>query len=258
MRLIILGSGSSSGTPALDLGWGDCDPNNPRNRRLRPAVLVEHAGTRLLVDTPPDLREQLLTAGVNRLDAVLFTHGHADHLHGIDDLRGINRTMGRALDAYGDARTLDETRRRFGYVFEPLPSIETGYYKPVLIPHEISPGDAFRVGEVDITVFGQDHGYGDTLGFRFGPIAYSTDLTTLPEEAFHSLAGVHTWIIGTLGETPHPTHAHVDKALGWIARIKPTRAVLTHLGVNVDYETLRAKLPPGVEPAYDGMVLETA
>jgi phosphoribosyl 1,2-cyclic phosphate phosphodiesterase len=258
MQITILGSGNSSGTPALDYGWGKCDPANPRNRRLRPSILVSDGDIQVLVDTSPDLREQALRADIHQLDAVIFTHAHADHLHGIDDLRPLNRAMKRAIDIYADQPTLAEIQRRFGYVLEPLSDGNDSYYKPVLIPHEIAAGEQFHIRDMPITVFGQDHGFGETLGLRFGPFAYSTDVTGLDEAAFGALDGVRLWVIGTLTEQPHPTHAHVEKALEWIERVGPERAVLTRLSASLDYETLRAKLPGNVQPAFDGMVLEVA
>ena len=256
MRVTILGSGSSSGTPAVDLGWGACDPANLRNRRLRPSILVEQGTSRLLVDTSPDLRQQLLNVDINRLDAVLFTHGHADHLHGIDDLRPVNRAMKRSLDIYADRQTLDEIRSRFGYVFEPLVSGVDTFYKPVLVPHEIAPGQRLSIAGIPIAAFRQDHGFSDTLGFRFGPIAYSTDLTDIPDDSFKALEGIQVWIVGTLADTAHPTHAHVQKALAWARRIQPGRLILTHIGVRLDHERMQASLPPWAEPGYDGMVIE--
>ncbi|MCP5373550.1 MAG: MBL fold metallo-hydrolase [Hyphomicrobiales bacterium] len=256
MRITILGSGGSSGTPSVDFGWSQCDPADPRNRRLRPSILVEDGDTAILVDTSPDLRQQLLNARVQKLNAVLFTHWHADHLHGIDDLRPINRLMGAPLDIYSDADTRDVIGQRFGYVLEPLANGAPFFYKPTLNHHTIGHGDRLRIGTVDILAFEQDHGHCTTLGFRFGDMAYSTDVVELPDDAFELLAGVDTWIIGTLVDNPHPTHAHVDKALGWIERAGPRRAVLTHLSGLFDYETLNARLPDGVEPAYDGLVLE--
>ncbi len=257
MRVTILGSGHSGGTPVVGAGWGNCDPANPRNRRLRSSILVENAGTTVLVDTSPDLRRQLLDSGVERLDAVLYTHSHADHLHGIDDLRAINRVMNRPLDTYADAATWEAIRNRFSYVLRPLPEGTDFFYKPTLIAHEFKGGDSFTIGDIDVQTFEQDHGRVQTQGFRFGPIAYSTDVSELPDYAFDVLAGVEAWIIATLVDEPHPTHAHVDKALAWIERVKPKRAVLTHLSEFLDYDTLRARLPAGVEPAYDGMVVET-
>ena len=181
MRVTILGSGGSSGTPAIDWGWSKCDPENPKNRRLRPSILVEDGAVQVLVDSSPDLREQLLAAGVKRLDAVLYTHIHADHVHGIDDLRAINRAMDATLDAYGDAATLAEIGQRFPYVFSALVHDTTVRYKPSLVPHEIAPGETFGVAGMKITAFEQDHGVMKTMGYRFGGVAYSTDVMELPE-----------------------------------------------------------------------------
>lgn len=255
MRIVILGSGGSSGTPALDVGWGRCDPSNPRNRRTRPAILVEEGETRLLVDTPPDLREQLLASKVRTLTAVLYTHAHADHLHGLDDLRSINRNIGAPLPTYGDAKTLEDLRCRFAYATQPLPERARGFYKPTLALNPLTDGARLRFGPVAVTAFTQDHGFSTTLGFRFGQAAYTTDVVELSEEAFSILNGIDTWIIGTPVAGAHPTHCHVDKALDWIARVRPRRAVLSHLGNDLDYAALAAALPAGVEPAYDGMVL---
>jgi len=257
MRVTILGCGGSNGNPTIDRGWGRCDPENPRNRRTRSSILVEDGETRILVDTSPDLREQLLRAEVRRLDAVMFTHSHADHLHGIDDLRPVNRAMGAPIPIHTNTETLNAIRNRFGYVLEPLAKDATMYYKPVLIPHTVVHGDAFTVGDIPVRVFNQDHGYCDSLGFRFGPVAYSSDAVELPEDAFDMLKGVEVWIIGTLTDKPHPTHADVDKAIGWIRRVGAKRGVLTHMSGLLDYDTLAARLPDGVEPAYDGLVIDT-
>ena len=256
MRITVLGSGSSAGTPSIAGGWGAADPAEPRNRRLRPSILVEEGPTRVLVDTSPDLRQQLLTAEVSRLDAVLFTHAHADHCHGIDDLRPVNEAMNADLPAYADAATWEVIGRRFDYVLEPRDPTAEFYYKPTLIPHIIAPGDEFRVGGLAIRAIDQDHGWIRTLGFRFGRFAYSTDVVELPEESLAALTGVEVWIVGTLGSRPHPTHAHVDKALGWIERVGAKRAYLTHLTHRLDYQTLHRDLPPHIEPAYDGLVID--
>ncbi len=256
MRVTILGCGGSSGTPAIDWGWGRCNPDNPRNRRLRPSILVENGDTTILVDTSPDLRQQLLGVGVRHLDAVLFTHYHADHLNGIDDLRPINRAMNAPLDAYADADTIEMIGERFGYVFDTLSEDATHFYKPTLIPHELNGRDRVVVGDVTIDAIDQDHGFCRSLGFRFGPIAYTTDVVELPEYAFDLLAGIEVWIVGVLTDRPHPTHAHVGKALDWMARIGPRRGVLTHLSTFFDYDALAGQLPRHVEPAHDGMVIE--
>ena len=256
MRVTILGCGGSSGTPSVDWGWGRCDPLNPRNRRTRPSILVEEGATRLLVDTSPDLREQLLRHHVRELDAVLYTHAHADHLHGIDDLRPINRAMNAPLPAYANRETLRLISDRFGYVFEPLAEDAKMYYKPVLIPNCVMDGNEFSVGDIQIQPFEQDHGFCDSLGFRFGPIAYTSDAVALSGEAFDLLQEIDVWIIGTLTDSPHPTHADVDKALRWIKRVGAERGVLTHLSGRLDYTELSNRLPINVEPAYDGMVID--
>jgi phosphoribosyl 1,2-cyclic phosphate phosphodiesterase len=254
MRAIVLGSGGATGVPMIGRGWGDCDPANPKNRRRRPALLVEHEATTILIDTPPDLREQLLDANLSRLDAILFTHAHADHLHGVDDIRDVNRLMGGWIDAYADPVTLDMIKSRFGYVFEPQHPSAKLIYKPLLRPHVIE--GPFRAGQIDVVPFEQDHGWSKTLGFRFGRLGYSTDLVKLNDEGFAALAGVHTWIVSATVDFPHDTHAELDIVLGWIQRLKPERAVLTHMSTHMDYETLRKSLPKGVEPAYDGMVID--
>lgn len=253
MKLRVLGCGAAGGVPSISRGWGACDPANPRNRRTRTSMLVEDGGTSILVDTSPDLRAQLLDAEIRRLDAVLYTHDHADHLHGIDDLREVNRAMGAPLPIHAAPEVLDSIRARFPYV---LGEVGEGQpiYKPMLLPHEI--GGRFTVAGTKIVPFDQDHGYGRTLGFRFDAAAYSTDLVELPEESFSALEGIKVWVVGCLTFNPHPTHAHLDKVLGWIERIKPERAFLTHMTPGLDYEALKARLPAHVEPAYDGLVIE--
>lgn len=258
MKITLLGTGPSSGIPTIHDGWGACDPENPRNRRLRSSILAENGKSVVLVDTSPDLRQQMLATGVRHLDAVIFTHDHADHLHGIDDLRSINKAMDAALPVYADAATLKTIESRFNYTVTPLSPEVDFYYKPVLDTHEITAGDGISVGGMDIHTFEQEHGYSKSLGLRFGPIGYSTDVLDLPEASFEVLDGVHTWIIGVFSWKPHFTHAHVDKALEWVERVKPERAILTHLGPTIDYAELTDYLPNGVEAAYDGMVIEAA
>jgi len=253
MKATLLGCGASWGVPAIGPNWGRCDPGDPRNRRRRGSLLVESRGARLLIDTSPDLREQLLDAGVAGLEAVLLTHAHADHLHGIDDIRMINRLIKRPLPLYADAATLAELRTRFGYVLRPV--AEGGpFYKPTLEPHEIT--GKFAAAGLAIVPFAQDHGYSTTLGFRIGALAYSTDVTELDDDAFAALAGVEVWIVDCLRREAHPTHSHLAKTLGWIERLRPRRAVLTHMDQSLDYRELAAELPPGVEPGCDGLVIE--
>jgi len=261
LKFTILGCGSSGGIPRPALGWGVCDPNNPKNRRRRTSLLVERRNgvgiTRVLVDTSPDLREQLLAAEVDWLDAVLYTHEHADHTHGIDDLRALFIKRRRRVDVYLDPDTAAVMRTRFGYCFVSPPGSE---YPPIVTEHRITPGTPITItgegGPITALPLLQEHGDIPSLGFRFGPLAYSCDLSGIPSETVPALAGLQVWIVDALRYTPHPSHFSVDDALGWIGRIKPHRAVLTNLHSDLDYEALRAKLPPGVEPAFDGMTIE--
>lgn len=249
MRVTMLGCGTSGGVPRIGGQWGACDPAEPRNRRRRVSIAVEEGATRLLVDTSPDLREQCLAHGIDRLDGVLYTHDHADHTHGIDDLRAFALQRGGPLPAYADARTLAVLRRRFGYCFDG----ELGY-PPVVEGREIA--GPFRVGEIPVQPFQQRHGPIDSLGFRFGPLAYSTDLKALPEASFALLAGVEVWIVDALRYEPHATHTHLALTLQWIERVRPRRAILTHMTWEMDYQTLLRTLPAGVEPGYDGLTLD--
>lgn len=253
MRVTILGCGGAGGVPMLSAGWGACDPNEPRNRRTRPSILVEEAGTRILVDTSPDLREQLLRCGVNSLDAVIYTHFHADHVHGIDDLREINRAMQRPIPCYADALTLESLHKSFGYVFLGVPQGQP-IFRPWLQPHRVD--GPFTLGPVTVKPFEQDHGWASSLGLRFGDFAYSTDVVRLDDAAFEALAGVKVWVVDCLMAQPHSTHAHVDLVLEWVERLRPERTILTHMGPGLDYATLRDSLPANVEPGFDGMVID--
>ena len=259
MKLTVLGCGGSGGVPTIGDKWGACDPKNPKNRRLRASILVSHGDTTILVDSSPDMRQQLLTARVGELDAVLYTHTHADHIHGIDDLRPINRNTGHAIDIYASSESLEEMGRRFAYVMDqPDPRAEIHFYKPCINAHEIN--GPFTVGALSVTPFVQSHGHMDSLGFRFdadgAAAAYSTDVVALDEDAFAVLEGVELWIVDCLRIRPHATHAHFDLVLEWIERVKPRRAVLTHMTHDFDYDALAGMLPSGVEPAYDTMVIE--
>jgi phosphoribosyl 1,2-cyclic phosphate phosphodiesterase len=255
MRVTMLGSGPSWGIPRVGGEWGACDPANPRNRRRRVSVLVEAGEAVLLIDTSPDLREQLLDAKVRRIDAVLFTHAHADHLHGIDDLRTVNWLMQKPIPVFAGAETMAEIEARFGYVFAAVkPGRQSVFYKPVLEPHVFD--GRFTAAGVEVVPFSQDHGFSRTFGFRIGAFGYSTDVVELDEAAFAALAGIEVWIVDCIRRAPHVTHSHVEKTLRWIERVRPRRAVLTHMDESLDYETLRRELPAGVEPGYDGLVIE--
>jgi phosphoribosyl 1,2-cyclic phosphate phosphodiesterase len=255
MRVTMLGCGPSWGVPRIGNVWGACDPDNPKNRRTRCAVLVEDHGNVVLIDTPPDLRQQLLAAQTTKIDAVLFTHAHADHSHGIDDLRSVNRMIGKPLPIYADPQTLDELKTRFRYIFAPVDAeARTAFYKPAVEPHEIA--GPFTVAGMDVVPFVQDHGFSKTLGFRFGRFAYSTDVFMLDEAAFAALAGVEVWIVDCIRYAVHVTHSHLERTLSWIERVKPRRAILTHMDESLDYDTLQRMLPAGVEPGYDGLVIE--
>ncbi len=254
MNLRILGCGSSGGVPMVGLGWGKCDPKNPKNRRLRPSVLVSTQGMRILIDATPDLREQLLTAKIDHIDALFMTHTHADHLHGIDDLRRASQKG--EIDLYTDQDTLTVIKQRFGYLVASTDVKE--YYKPFLTPHIIDVANGPLTiqapeGPVAVTAFIQDHGYSTTLGFRIGDFAYSSDVVGLDDHAFDILAGVQVWVVDCLRLAPHPTHAHLEQTLDWIKRVQPRRAIFTHMSFETDYQKLINLCPPGVEPAYDGM-----
>jgi phosphoribosyl 1,2-cyclic phosphate phosphodiesterase len=256
----ILGCGSSMGVPRPALGWGACDPSNPKNRRRRTSLLIERRGpkgiTRVLVDTSPDLREQLLDADVDWLDGVLITHEHADHIHGIDDLRPLFVRKRRRVDMYLSEKTAHLLRMRFGYCFESPPGSE---YPPIVADRRLTPGEPVTIegegGPVTALPILQQHGDIASLGFRFGAFAYSCDLNGLPAESVAALAGLEVWVVDALRYTAHPSHLSVPDALRWIERLKPKRAILTNLHADLDYETLRRQLPSHVEPAYDGMAV---
>mgnify|MGYP002777003209 CR=1 FL=1 len=258
-RFTILGCGSSGGVPRLGGDWGDCDPANPLNRRRRCSLLVERIGaqgtTRVLIDTSPDMRAQLLDAGVGELDGVVYTHSHADHMHGIDDLRQVVYNMRRRLTVWADAPTTKALTERFGYAFA---QPEGSPYPPILDLEPIEgpvavPGAG---GVVVLRPFRVDHGSMEALGFRIAGLAYLPDALRIPEAAWSELAGLDCFVVDALRRRPHPTHAHLGLALDWIARAAPARAVITNMHLDMDHATLMAELPPHVRPAHDGMVIE--
>ncbi|NRB05287.1 MAG: MBL fold metallo-hydrolase [Rhodobacteraceae bacterium] len=256
--ITILGCGSSGGVPRLGGHWGACDPDNPKNTRRRCSILVEREGaegtTSVLIDTSPDLRTQLLDAGVGRLDGVIYTHSHADHVHGIDDLRMIVFNMRKRLPVWADGDTQNALLSRFGYAFVQPPNSP---YPPILDIQTID-GDVTvegAGGPITFTPFEVNHGSIDALGFRIGDVAYLPDVAKIPDEAWSHLKDLDCWIVDALRRDPHPTHSHLAQTLEWIAQVAPKQAVLTNMHIDLDYQTLRDETPDHIEPAFDGMRL---
>jgi phosphoribosyl 1,2-cyclic phosphate phosphodiesterase len=256
MKVRILGCGSSGGVPLIGCKCAVCTSADPRNKRTRVSIVVEDRETRVLVDASPDLRQQFLAADLAVVDAVILTHAHADHVHGLDELRSVNFHRKGPLDVWAAPDCLAEVQRRFGYAFQPAHP-DYMWYAPVLVPRTIE-GRSLTVGTLHIDTFWQGHGpeREPVLGLRFGRFAYSTDARELSEEAFAALAGVEVWVVDCLMEKPNFGHSHLDQTLAWIERVKPKRAVLTHMNHTVDYGSWMALIPAGVELAYDGMVLD--
>ncbi len=257
MKITILGCGTASGVPTIDGQWGDCDPHEPRNRRLRASILVEVAEQSILIDTSPDMRTQFLAAGIKRLDAVLFTHEHADHTHGIDDLRVFNWRSGKPIPIYATAPVLDGFRQRFSYIFAASETVDF-HAVPALASNCITPYQPFTVGPVEILPILQDHGRGPSLGFRIGRFAYCTDVKSFEPRALNALQGLDVWVVDCLREKPHPTHSHIAQTLDWARRLKPRQTYLTHMNQYMDYASLCRTLPDGVAPAYDGLEIVMA
>ena len=256
MKVTILGCGPSQGVPVIGNRWGACDPTNPKNRRSRPSIVVEDKSVRLLVDMPPDIRDQLLSNNINGIDAILFTHLHYDHVAGIGDLRTLSFLAKRHLDVFATDDVLAGLVSNAGYLFQAAASDDAEMYKPVADARAITYGEHFNAQGMDVLPFRQDHGIGETAGFRFGKFAYSTDVVELDDAAFAALEGIEVWIVDCLREEPHQTHAHLERTLSWIERVKPKRAIFTHMNIQADYEKILAQCPEGVEPGYDGMILE--
>ncbi|WEX07184.1 MBL fold metallo-hydrolase [Chelativorans sp. AA-79] len=262
IRLTILGCGSSPGVPRIIGDWGACDPDNPKNRRLRAAALVERVKpdgrtTRVAIDTGPDFRQQMIAARATSLDAVVYTHPHADHIHGIDDLRSYVQAQRRLMDIHADEYTLGRLRDGFGYCFETPPGSN---YPPIVLPHVIRHDRVFSVtgegGPIPFTPLPQIHGDIRSLGFRLGDIAYCSDVSDFPTETIPLLQGLEVLVLDALQYRPHASHFSLGEALEWIERLAPRRAVLTHMHTPLDYETVRRETPENVDPAYDGMVVE--
>lgn len=261
LKLTILGCGASGGVPRVGNNWGACDPENPRNRRLRCSALIERYSARgrttVLIDTSPDLRQQLLAAKVAKIDGVLFTHDHADHTHGIDDLRVLAYAGKRRINVYFDAATGDSLTTRFRYCFSSEPNRG---YPPILKANRFRPLESLTIdgagGPITVLPFEQRHGPIISIGFRVGGLAYSSDISGVPEHSEQALAGLDCWVLDALRYNTHVSHYSLAEALGEVARVGAKRAILTHLHDDLDYETLRGELPDHVAPAYDGMTLE--
>jgi phosphoribosyl 1,2-cyclic phosphate phosphodiesterase len=251
MKCTILGCGGSLGVPQLLCECYVCTSTNPKNKRTRSSIYLEYGNTKILVDTSPDFKQQVLTYGIKQIDAILYTHAHSDHISGIDDIRPIVAHYSNKIDAYLNAQTYDGIKGTFEYIFKTKGPV----YKPVLVPTIIENYSKFTVGDIDIITFEQDHGAMDSLGFRFGDLAYSTDFKELPKKSLKALEGIDTWIIDCLRYAWAPTHLFYERTLDYIEQIKPKRAILTHMAHDIDYEELKKILPTYVEPAYDGMVI---
>jgi phosphoribosyl 1,2-cyclic phosphate phosphodiesterase len=263
LRLTILGCGSSAGVPRIGGHWGVCDPDNPKNRRRRCSMLIERRGpggtTRVLIDTSPDLRQQLLDVGVGEVQGVLYTHDHADHTNGIDELRSIALNTRNRVPVWADNRTGEMLQTRFSYCFYRAPGSD---YPPILELNRLKSGEMVEIdgpgGVIAALPFEVQHGRIDALGFRIADVAYTPDLNAIPEESLAALADLDVWIVDALRRSPHPSHFTLDESLDWIDRLAPKRAVLTNMHIDLDYDTLAAELPPHVTPAYDGMMVDIA
>ncbi|MCQ8278673.1 MBL fold metallo-hydrolase [Acetobacteraceae bacterium KSS8] len=260
MRVVVLGCGGSAGVPMLGGpdgagDWGECDPDEPRNRRSRSSIVIESDdGQRLLVDTSPELRNQLLDNRIGRIDALFYTHAHADHVAGLDEVRSLNRILGRPIEVFATREVLDELAHRFAYAF--LPWTPPSFFRPVLLPRAIASGETLRVAGLALELFRQSHGRSDTLGFRIGRFGYSTDVVHLNSDAQAVLRGTDTWLVDCFQRAAHPAHAWLDLVVEWSRKLEIRRTILTHMGVDLDWRWMAENLPAGFEAAYDGMVFE--
>lgn len=258
MKVTILGCGGSAGVPMLGGAdghgiWGDCDPKEPRNTRTRASIFIQmEDGEGILVDTGPDIRAQLLTHGISAFKSIFYTHAHADHIAGLDEVRGINRVVGQPIKAYGTASVLEEIRTRYNYVFQPW-TTPPHFFRAVVEAQPVPLHGNVVIGGYKITLFEQNHGRIPSSGLLCGDFAYSTDVVDLPEDSFSVLAGVDTWIVDCFQKKPHSAHAWLDRVLDWKQRIQPRRLILTHMGPDMDWAWMRDKLPDGVEAAWDGL-----
>ncbi len=260
-RFTVLGCGSSPGVPRIGNDWGNCDPKNPKNRRRRASFLVEQFGqngtTTVVIDTGPDFREQMLSANVEAADAVIFTHSHADHIHGIDDLRSFVLNRRKRVEVWTDERTSFHLHTSFGYCFS---TPEGSGYPPILEENRITAGARFKVsgqgGELDILPFEQIHGGIHSLGFRFGNVAYSSDVSDLDERALPHLENLDYWFVDALQYREHPSHFSLQQSLQWIEKLQVKQAILTHMHTPLDFDTVMSETPDHVVPAYDGMTIE--
>lgn len=254
-QIIILGCGNGAGVPAIGNHWGKCDPNEPKNRRTRASIAISTENQTILVDTGPDLREQLNRHNIRDIDAILYTHAHADHVHGIDEIRTLSRIHKKMYAAYGDTPTMDEITQRFNYMFQEMAD---GFYPAVLKAYRIEMNEILRLESLEILPFLQDHGTRTSVGYRIGNLAYSTDMKRLDEAAFDALKGIDTWVVDGCGyqQPDNPVHANLKEVFAYNERVGASRVVLTHLAPNMDYHTVTSELPDGYEVAYDGMTLE--
>lgn len=257
MKITILGCGSSTGVPVIGCTCGVCTSDNPRNTRTRASILwTLDNNKRILIDTSPDLRQQALRHHITTVDSIIMTHSHADHCHGMDEVRSFNYHRDDYIDFYADPITMHDIITRFAYIFKEHHRSH-GWYKPCLIPHKVTPGRHIICDETAI-LFNQQHGRGTTLGIRIGNAAYTTDANMLDDTAFEALSNIDLWIVDCLRLNKAPTHAHLDMTLEWIERVQPKRAILTHMAHDIDYDTVSAMLPPHISLAYDGMIIDTA
>jgi len=254
-EITILGCGSSSGVPAIGNNWGNCNPKNPKNRRLRSSILIKNKNTIILIDATPDLRQQLLNANVKKIDAVLVTHTHADHINGIDDFRFLNVIMKKDIHLYATKEVISQIKERFSYVFEKLsPQANGFYYKPCIVANQIS-GD-FKINNIKITSFQQNHGFSESTGFKIDNFAYCNDVVSFNDHAFRIIKNLDLLIIDCLRFDPHKTHAHFDKVMNWIEKLTPKKVVLTHMNYDVDYDYISSLLPKNCLAAYDGLKIK--